>query len=226
MTKRPTVAILVGPGKQRSSTRDSIHISTWWGKAWEAVVQRLLGIHIPRTSNQRNPKQIRHLRGSWPDLYWHPSSAGKGPGSAWSTPADGPERKLGGGRRCKQGHRRLSIPGAPTDSGRQGQSRALPTSPWRSGVQFERSVRDPAGLDALGAVNHVARPRRVGMEAGAFGGPTGNLTTDNRWPWEEKRKSDLPAPGSCFGDGPTGETQAGRRVVGVVQSSRELPSST
>ena len=76
------------------------------------------------------------------------------------------------------------------------------------------------------------RARRVGMEAGASGGPTGTLTTDNRWPKEEKRESNLSAPGSCFGDGPTGETQAGRRSfmpqlrTPSSQSSLLLPSST
>ena len=39
------------------------------------------------------------------------SDTGKGSGSSRSTPAGGPERELGGGRRRNQGHRRPSIPG-------------------------------------------------------------------------------------------------------------------
>jgi hypothetical protein len=87
--------------------------------------------------------------------------------SVRSTPAGGPERKLGGGRRRTKGLRRPTIPGQPRDSGRQGESRPLSTSPWRSGVRNGRPVSDPAGTEALGAANRVARPRCVGMEAGA-----------------------------------------------------------
>ena len=111
------------------------------------------------------------------------SPVGKGLGSARFTPAGGLERKLGGERRSNQGLRRSAIPGEPIDSGWRGQSRALSTPPWRSGVQCGRPVRDPARPEALGTVKRVAWPRCAWMEAGALAGPTGNLSSQPvaRW---------------------------------------------
>jgi hypothetical protein len=213
---------------RQGSTRPCINISTSWGRPGELLGGAATRLHKQCTSKSRNPKQIRRLRGLRLDVDWSSSQAGKGSGSSRSTPAGGPERKLGGGRRSNKGLRRPSIPGQPSDFGQAGRSRALSTSPWRSEVRNGRPVSEPAGTEALGAVNCAARPRCAGMEAGASTRALPGTYLDNRWLEEEKRRSNPSAPGNCFGDGPMGETSSGRRAFRESaggQSSCRAPSS-